>query len=225
MLRALVLAFNQLSDPASRRIVWIGVLSALTAFVALFVAVEWLLTSTVLVTWSWVDWTIDVLGGVAVLALAWILFPAVVVTVSSFLADAVVERVERRHYPHLPPAPSPGFTVELGTAVRFFLVLIAVNLVALPLYIAAPGLNLVIYYVVNGYLVGREYFELVAIRRIGRQGARNLRRERSLRLFSAGVIIAFLSTVPVLNLLVPVIASAFMVHVFQAMKGPLRPAG
>ncbi|MGQ9366279.1 EI24 domain-containing protein [Azospirillum sp. ST 5-10] len=225
MIRALVLGFSQLSDPASRRIVLIGVIGALAAFVGLFVLVEWLLLGTALTDWAWIDAAIDVLGGLLVLIAAWVLFPGVVAAVSSLLLDEVVDAVERRHYPGLPPASSPGWLVEFGTALRFLAVVVAVNLVALPFYIAAPGLNLAVYYLVNGYLLGREYYELVAIRRVGRRGAAQARREAGLRPFVAGVIIAFLSTVPVLNLFVPVIATAFVAHVFHSKNGHLRPPG
>jgi CysZ protein len=225
MLRALLLGFGQLSDPASRRVVWISVLGALLSFAALLGIVEWALTSTILTSWSWVDTAIDVMGGVLVMALAWLLFPAVVATLASFLLEEVVRAVERRHYPHLGEPLKAGVAQEVATALRFLAVVVAVNLVALPLYLAVPGVNLVLYYTVNGYLLGREYFELVANRRLGRQEAAVLRKSRPLKPFLAGVAIAFLSTVPLLNLFAPVIASAFMVHVFQSMNGPLRAAG
>ncbi|AWK86115.1 EI24 domain-containing protein [Azospirillum thermophilum] len=225
MIRALILAFNQLTDPRSRRVVWIGVLSAAAAYGLLAAAVWWALFHTPLTGYAWVDWMLDLLGGLVVLVLAWILFPSTVGVLSSFFLDEVLERVEARHYPHLPAPRRTGLTEELLTGLRFLAVVLGVNILALPLYLMAPGLNLVVFYVVNGYLLGREYFELVAIRRMGAREARDLRRAKPLKPFSAGVIIAFLSTIPFVNLLVPVVASAFMVHVFQSMRGPLRQGG
>ncbi|WP_448205269.1 EI24 domain-containing protein [Azospirillum sp. sgz302134] len=219
MIRALLLAFAQLSDPTSRRVVWIGVLSAAAAFGLLAVGVWWALFHTQLTGYAWVDQPLDVLGGLAVLILAWFLFPATVGMVSSFFLDEVLNAVERRHYPHLPPARQTGITEELVTALRFFAVVLLVNVAALPLYLMLPGLNLLVFYTANGYLLGREYFEMVAIRRLGRKEAGFLRRARPLKPFSAGVAIAFLSTIPFVNLLVPVIASAFMVHVYHSMTG------
>lgn len=224
MIRALLLAFSQLSERGSRRVVWTGVLGSLAIFAGLAALIWWALFHTTLTDIGWLDTALDLLGGVLVLLLAWILFPAGVTTVAGFLLDDVVDAVERRYYPHLPPARSPGITQEVWTALRFLSVVILVNLVALPLYLTLPGLNLIVFYLVNGYLLGREYFELVAIRRVGRAAAKDLRRAFPLRLFSAGVIIAFLSTLPLVNLLVPVVASAFMAHVFHGMKAPLRAA-
>lgn len=223
MIRALILAFGQLSDPASRRVVWVGVLSATTTFALLATAVWWALFHTTLTGYGWVDNILDLLGGAAVLVLAWLLFPATAGTVSSLFLDEVVRQVERRHYPHLPPAPGSRFSEELITSLRFLLLVLAINIVALPLYFLIPGLNLLIFYTVNGYLLGREYFEMVAIRRLGRREAGILRRTKPLKPFLAGIAIAFLSTVPFVNLLTPVIASAFMVHVFQSMTGSPRP--
>ncbi len=225
MIRALLLAFGQLSDPRARRVVWIGVLSAALAYALLAGVVWWALFHTPLTGYGWVDGAIDLLGGLVVLLLAWLLFPATVGMVSSFFLDEVVDRVEARHYPFLPPPRHSGWVTEMGTALRFLALVLAVNIVALPLYLAAPGLNLMVFYTINGYLLGREYFELVANRRMDRREARALRRAHPLKPFSAGVIIAFLSSIPFVNLLVPVLASAFMVHVFQSMTGPLRRAG
>ncbi len=225
MIRSLLLGFSQLSDPAIRRVVWVSILGAAASFAALLGGVEWALTSTALTRWSWVDSAIDLLGGVLVVGLSWLLFPAVVATLASLFLDKVVRAVERRHYPHLPEPIAGSLVEEIGTALRFLALVVSINMVALPLYLAIPGFNLLIYYTVNGYLLGREYFELVANRRLSREEGAAMRKARPLKPFLAGLIIAFLSTVPLLNLLAPVIASAFMVHVFQSMKGPLRPAG
>ncbi len=218
MIRALVLAFGQLTDPASRRVVWIAVLAAVASFAALFAGVEWALTTATVTSIGWLDTGLDVLGGLAVIGVAWLLFPAVVGMVAGFMLESVVERVEARHYPGLPAPTGTTLTDDILTALRFLLVLLAVNLAALPVYIFAPGLNLAVFYTVNGYLLGREYFDLVAQRRLGRQAAAVLRRSHPLKPFAAGVVIAFLSTMPGINLLVPVVATAFMVHVFHGLK-------
>jgi uncharacterized protein involved in cysteine biosynthesis len=76
----------------------------------------------------------------------------------------------------------------------------------------------VLFYALNGYLLGREYFELVALRHLPAPAAAQLRRRHRVKLFWGGVTIAFLSSLPVVNLLVPVIATAFMVHVFEQLS-------
>jgi CysZ protein len=130
----------------------------------------------------------------------------------------VIEAVERRYYPDLPPAPGMSFAQSTLGAIRFALVALALNLLVLPLYLL-PGANVILYLALNGYLLGREYFEQVAQRRLDWRSVAQLRRADRTRLWWAGVWIAALLTVPVLNLIAPVIATCFMVHLFE---GPSR---
>src|SRR3954447_25114705 len=216
MVGALALAFGQLGDPAARRVVWLGILGALAGFAGLAVLAGYALDRAHLVEPGWLQTGLDWLGGLAVIALAWLLFPAVAIGISSLLLDEVVDAVERRHYPTLAPKRhQPWGEVILG-ALRFFTIVPGLNLLVLPLYFF-PAVNLAVFYVLNGYLLSREYFEAVALRRLDPATARILRKANGLRLFSAGVIIAFLSTIPFVNLLIPVVATAFMVHIFHAL--------
>jgi len=72
--------------------------------------------------------------------------------------------------------------------------------------------NVVGFYAINAYLLGREYFELVVLRHLAPVKARQLWRAHRLQLFVAGLLIAGLLTVPLLNLAAPLLAAAFMVH-------------
>jgi uncharacterized protein involved in cysteine biosynthesis len=87
-----------------------------------------------------------------------------------------------------------------------------------------PVLNPFVFYALNGYLFGREYYEIVALRRLDEKRAGDLRRRNSGRIFLAGVVIAFMLTVPLLNLIAPVIATAFMVHIFETIRRREAPA-
>jgi uncharacterized protein involved in cysteine biosynthesis len=97
------------------------------------------------------------------------------------------------------------------------MVALALNLLVLPLYLL-PGANAILYLGLNGYLLGREYFEQVAQRRLDWRAVAQLRRSARARLWGAGVCIAALLTVPVLNLIAPVIATCFMVHLFEGLR-------
>ena len=70
----------------------------------------------------------------------------------------------------------------------------------------------------NGYLLGREFFELAALRHMSREEAAELRSAKGLQVFLAGLVIAGFLAVPLLNLLTPLFATAFMVHVFKKMR-------
>jgi CysZ protein len=146
-----------------------------------------------------------------VLVLAWLLFPITVGLTLGLFAEEVVELVERRHYPELPKAPGMSLGAQVYTGVRFLIVALPLNLIALPLYLI-PGANLPIYLALNGYLLGREYFELVAGQRLPLREVARLRREQRGRLWRAGVVTALMLLIPVFNLVAPVVAIAFMVH-------------
>jgi CysZ protein len=95
---------------------------------------------------------------------------------------------------------------------------ILLNLLALPVYVLAPGINVFLFLGLNGYLFGREYFEVVALRRLDVMTVRAVRQRFGGRVFAGGVVIAGLFALPLVNLVAPVIATAFMVHIFQELR-------
>lgn len=221
MFNALGMAIGQLADPRLRRPIWLTLATSL-AVVAALVAASWLLLARLsLVGIGWVDAAIDLLAGAGVLVVAWLLFPATISVVVGLFLDQVAAAVERRYYPDLPPPRSQPVVEQAMGGLRFALVALGLNLLALPLYLAGiflPPLNLFVFYGLNGYLLGREFYELVALRRFDQRQVRTLRRAHGGRSFLAGVVIAFLLTVPFVNLIAPVIATAFMVHLFEAWR-------
>ncbi len=223
MIRELSRAVGQLPDPAFARVLIFSALGTIVLFGALLTGFGWLLTHTNLFDIGWVETGIDLLGGVAGLVLAWLMFPAVMVVVSSTMLDGIVDAVERRHYPQLPPPRRIPIWRSILEGLKFLGLVVLVNLLALPFYFI-PVVNLFVWFLVNGYLIGREYFELVAIRRLDPARVKFLRDDRRMGLFAAGIIIAFLSSLPLVNLLVPVLAAAFMAHLVEGMRRELPAA-
>lgn len=223
MFSALFKAVAQLADPALRRVVALGVVGAL-AIAALLNGTAWWLLSHVQMFEGWAETAADWVGGALVVVVTIVLFPAFATIVMGVFLEDVAEAVEARHYPALPAARARPLVENLGTTLRFALVSLAVNLMALPFYLLllASGLGILAFYAVNGYLLGREYYELVALRRLAPAEAGVLRRAHRGRLWLAGAGITFLLSLPVINLLAPVAATAFMVHMFQSLRPP-RP--
>lgn len=221
MLASYIKALDQISDPAIQRVLWIAIAIAVAIFAVLWTIIDFVLANTALFESGWLEWMTDALGYVATLVLAWFLFPGVVSAAVGVFLEAVARAVEARHYAHLTPPPGLPLGRSMLAALRFLAVLIAVNLMLLPFLLIAPVFPFV-FYAANGYLLGREYFELVALRRLGPEEARALRKANRGRLFAFGAVTAFLLTVPVVNLLTPVVACAAMVHLFEAWRG--RPA-
>jgi len=211
-------ALAQIADPRFRRVLLLGLAGAAAGFVILQASVWWLLSAVTFFSTVYAEWTVDVLGGAAAFVLGVLLFPAIAGLVIGFLLDDVVSAVEARHYADLPaPRPQPLWET-ISTAATFAIVLIVVNMVALPFYLFVPGLNLVLFYLVNGYLLGREFFEMVALRRLPAAEAKALRRTRQGWVWLAGAVIAFMLSIPFVNLAAPVIAAAFMTHVFERLR-------
>lgn len=220
MFAAFAKSLGQLSDPAIMRIVWKTMFFSLLLMIALVAGVWFLLGWLKFVDWAWLEGTIDVLGGLGAVFVAWILFPVAATAIVGFYLEDVADAVDRRHYPQLPDSRRQSIAEAVRSTVSFALVAIGLNLLLLPLYVVLmffPPANFLLFLAVNGYLIGREYFEVVAFRRLEPAPATSLRRLNQGRLFFAGALIAFLFTIPVVNLIMPVVATMFMVHLFNSL--------
>jgi uncharacterized protein involved in cysteine biosynthesis len=133
-----------------------------------------------------------------------------------FLED-IADAVEDRHYPGLPPVTPVRLGDSLVDSLNFLGLVIAANVLALVLYIFAGPFIPVVFWAVNGWLLGREYFTLVATRRIGREGAKALRAQNSGRIWLAGILMAAPLSVPLVNLVIPVLGVATFTHLFHRM--------
>jgi uncharacterized protein involved in cysteine biosynthesis len=218
MLHDLIRAFRMLRDPRVRGVLVWAVGLAVATLVLLFVGVEALVTWTSDTGYSWLDHTFQVLGAFGTVIVAWFLFPSIVVAVSGIFLDRVVDATEDRLYPGLPPPRQVPLVESLLGSLRLLGMGVALNLLALPLYFL-PVLTLPLWLALNGYLVGREYAELVAARRLTPALAARLRRDRRLAFWLSGVVIAAMLAVPFLNLLAPVIGAAFMTQRYQRYCG------
>lgn len=230
MLGYLSKSIAQISDPVLRRVALIGIIGSAITFILLSTMVWWIFSAQVdlssLSLWGWLedvlDWVAGFVVGLTLIIVSAVLFPGVATIIVGFFLEDVVAAVEKKHFPTEPPArPQPVSEVVASTA-RFALMVIGLNLLCLPLYLIlmfVPPFNLVLYYLLNGYLVGREYFELVALRRMDPIAATHMRKRSRGRVLMAGILLTFLLTIPIINFLTPVIATAFMVHVFHSLPG------
>ncbi|MET4805612.1 EI24 domain-containing protein [Limibacillus sp. MBR-115] len=231
MFSSLAKSFAQLSDPRVRKVVWWSILLALGVFILLWIGFGFLLSwgGDSLAAWlqslGWegfllrsVEWLAAAASVGALLIVSLLVFPGVVGILIPLYLDQVADAVEDRHYPGLPPARPQRLAEMLLDALRLVGATVALNLLALPFYLIflfIPGLNLLLFYLLNGYLLGREYFELVAVRRLARSELKPAWKARKGRYLVAGALITFLLTIPLVNLIAPVVATAFMVHLFQ----------
>jgi CysZ protein len=217
---ALGKAFGQLTDPRTLGYMLLILLCTVVGAILLWWGVFELLTGWRFFNWAWVNWLVDSFTGVVVFFVVLLLFPVLIMIVTGMFLDPLISAVERRHYPHLPPMREQSYGEIIGYLIKFTLLLIALNLLVLPLYLLFPAINFVISWTLNGYLVGREFYEMVAMRRLPPKEMNALRVQRGGKIFSSGFLMAIFMTIPFLNLIMPVVASAYFTHIFHTLWQP-----
>ena len=197
-------ALAQIGDPRFRAVLWkslgLTLLALALVFWATMLALGWLLPDTVTLPWIGEVGFVDDLASWAAVGLMLLLsvvlmVPAAAAVVGFFLDD-VAAAVEARAYPELPPARPLGVGRQLGDALRFLGLVVAVNLAALVIYLAIPPLAPFAFWAVNGFLLGREYFQLVAARRVTRPQAEALWRRHFWRIWVAVFVHQFQRVAP-----------------------------
>lgn len=152
--------------------------------------------------------------GLILVLSSFLMFPVAALFVGLFL-DEIADAVEARHYPDLPEPRRQSWGEVLSQSFEFMLVLIGANVLALIAYLMATVLAPFVFWLVNGYLLGREYFEVVAMRRIDKRDAKSLRQKHFFGIWMAGALIAVPLSIPMLNVLAPVIGVAAFVHLYH----------
>ena len=218
-------ALGQIGDPRFRRVMGLGVLLALALLAAVYAGFLVLIN-------SFVPGTIDLIfvGPITgidallgwgslflMLGLSVFLMVPVASAFSGLFLEDIADAVEDRHYPGLPPVTPVRLGDSLVDSLNFLGLVIAANVLALVLYIFAGPFIPVVFWAVNGWLLGRDYFTLVATRRIGREGAKALRAQNSGRIWLAGILMAAPLSVPLVNLVIPVLGVATFTHLFHRM--------
>ena len=149
---------------------------------------------------------------------AWWMLPVAAIAVGLFLED-IVDAVEAKHYPHLAPARSVGLPALIWDGAKFMLLLVAVNLLALIVYVLSTILAPIVFFIANGYLFGRQYFEMIAYRRLPMAEARRLRRRNRAGAWGHGIVLAVALSIPILNIFAPIIAVAAFTHLYHRSTG------
>ena len=219
-------AVGQLADPRFRRVLWLGIGLTLALLVATYAGFLGFLNwaspeDMVFPIIGQVQWLDDLLGWGSLLLmviLSVFLMVPVASAITSMFLDDVAQAVEDRHYPHLPPVDRISFFDALRDTVNFLGVLILANVVALLFYVLFAPAAVFIFWGLNGFLLGREYFTLAAMRRIGRAEAKLLRRRHLGTIWLAGILMAVPLSIPLINLVIPILGAATFTHLFHALQ-------
>ena len=236
MLDAALKALSQILSPPMRSILWKSVGLELVLIVAAAVALQRLLSWLAGSGGLWAEtmvgsdyhtliniltWIVSIAAGLGVVVGAVFLMPAITSLVASVFVDDVADIVERQHY----PAEKPGTALPVGRAVvegsKTALLTILVYLIALP-FVLIAGAGFIVFFIATAWLLGREYFELAAMRFRTPEEAKIMRKQNSATVFAAGLFIAAFVSIPIVNLATPLFGMAFMVHMHKRLSGP-RP--
>lgn len=216
----------QSADPRFRRVVLLGVALALGLLVAVYLGflwlIQWAVPDTLTVPFigpvGGIDAVVSWGSGLLMLLLSVFLMVPVASAFTGLFLEDIAQAVEDRHYPNLPPAHPVTLMDGMIASVNLFGLIVLANGLALVLYLFAGPLIPIVFWAVNGYLLGREYFTLVAMRRVGKPRARALWQVNRLRIWGAGVLMAAPLSVPLLNLFVPVFGVATFTHLFHRIN-------
>ncbi len=226
ILASFLKAIAQLPDRRFRNVLWRGIGLTIALLVGLYAGllwiIEWLTAEPInLPGVGEVTWLGDLLGwgslGLIIVMSIFLMVPVASAITSLFL-DEVAQAVEDKHFPSLPEVPHVSFWDGARDTVNFLGVLVAANIFAFILYALFPFAAIFIFYALNGFLLGREYFQLAAMRRVGRARAKELYKQHQPRIWLAGCLMAVPLSFPLVNLVIPILGAATFTHLYHAVS-------
>ncbi len=173
------------------------------------------------VLWKSIGLALALIIAVGIVFGAVLLMPAVTSLVASIFVDEVADHVEREYYPADEPGKALPFTLAMVEGSKTALLTILVYVIALP-FVLFAGAGFLVFFIATAWLLGREYFELAAMRFRSPEEAKAMRRQNAPTIFTAGLVIAAFVSIPVVNLATPLFGMAFMVHMHKRLSGPRR---
>ncbi|MBT0958193.1 EI24 domain-containing protein [Alphaproteobacteria bacterium KMM 3653] len=218
-------AVAQVFDPRFLRVLLIGVGLTIALLVGIYFlfqwGIMWLLPENLTIFGYEITWLDNILGwasvGVTLLLSMFLMVPVASAFTGLFLDD-IARAVEERHYAGLPPVPRLPWGEVIADTLAFLGLLLLANLGMLLIYILAFPIAPLLFIAVNGLLLGREYFQMVAMRRLGRSGANRARSRHFLNVWWAGILMTVPLSIPILNLFVPILACATFTHQFHRLE-------
>ncbi len=216
MLKSAFRALGDLFSPEFRSVLFKALGLTIALFIAVLIIAEMLIASFTHFSWPWADRLVEVGTGLALLVAFFFLMSPVTAAFAGLFLDQIAERVEERHYPLDPRGTALPASRAMLISIQFFIVVLVVNLAVLPMVFFGVGAFVLV--AANAYLIGREYFEMVAMRHMPLEEARMLRKENSPTVFIAALLPAFMTIVPFLNLAVPLFSTAYFTHLFKSVQ-------
>lgn len=216
----------QFDDPKFRRVLWRGMGLTIVLLIAACLLVNFGINQLLSSAWaanligdqSWLGALINIGGALFTIALSiWLMVPVTSAIIALFL-DEVAQAVEARHYPHLPKQTATKLQDQILVGIRFLGILLLANIGALILSMIVPLLGPFVFWATNGYLMGREYFQMAAMRRLPSAQAQELFQRHQGSIWTAGVLMAIPMSIPLVGLFIPILGAATFTHQFERLR-------
>jgi len=220
---ALSRAVRQLPEPEMRTPLLLAIAWTLVGFAVLWGVVGWNLDHWLAHENAYLGWTIRVLGMFAAPYLTMLLFPIIATMVVGLYSERLILTVEHRFYPALAVPPASRWGDQIRSIARLLAISSLATILALPFYLVFPGANLVLFLALNGYVLARSYFDLVTLRRMDWAGSRRLWTQSRVAFILSGIVIAALFSLPILNIVAPVVGIAAAVHLLERYRAMVMP--
>jgi CysZ protein len=215
MFASLGRAIATLFTPGFFGVVVKSVVLTLALFVAAFLALQWGLHYLPTLGQPWVNSVVNVLSSLGLIVLLFIAGAPVAALFGSFFLDSIAKSVETRSYPADAPSQGAPAMASLFVALRFTGLVVAVTLALLPADIFLPGVGSAATLVADGWLLGREYFELAALRHLSRPETDAMRKRHGFAILGGGILLSLLTYIPFADLIAPLFGAALMTHMFK----------
>jgi CysZ protein len=215
MIGSAIRALGALAAPDLRAIVLKSLLLTLLLFAAVLAGLFIFSSSITILPWPWLETALELVAGAGMLVGLMFLMGPVTAMFAGLFLDGVAASVEARDYSADRPGVPLSGAASIVVGLKFMLAMLAVNIAVLPFFLV--GIGAVGWLVANSYLLGREYFGMIASRYMPAADAESFRKANAIRVTAAAVIPALLSIVPVANIVTPVFSTAYFVYLVKGM--------
>ena len=221
--------FQQIKDPKIiKALTFATLLTFLSILLAVTLGVTLLdyfldLFSETLQSWlgqgeGWFRGMAQFMGGTLILIISYFFFAGIHGAFVGIFIDDILDAIRQKHYPDISWENAPSLLSSLSFSLRILALTFFLNLIASPLFILGwfiPPIGLTMQILLNGYLLGKEYGQLVEFR-ISKQASLNT----TPKYFRNGIIASSIWIIPFLNLLAPILLTGSVLHSrAKLMKG------
>jgi len=172
-------------------------------------------TNSLNIDTGWIKSILSFLTGTFALIVGWFILPILMPLIGGIFSEIVIKRVEHVYYPN-DEEDKARFWPDMIHDIKFTLYSLGLNILVIPLYFV--GIGFIVSIALNSYLIGIEFFESAAGYHLGKPMASKLRRKHSSKVFFSGFVLTIMALIPFVNLILPIIAIVWMVHIYHEIK-------